>query len=157
MSRHLDSMAIGDTIDVRGPLGKFVYARNSYTKLCMVCGGTGITPMWQVFKAILRDNADTTQIALVFANVGVDDILLKDQLDELAEADDRFTVNYVLNNPPQGWQGGVGFVSKEMLTEWFGKPSSDKFVMMCGPPPMNKAMKAILSNMGYSDAQVFKF
>lgn len=157
MSRHLDSMRIGDAIDVRGPLGKFSYSRNSYRRIHMLCGGTGITPMWQVFKAILDDENDRTDLSLVFANVTEDDILLRDQLDETAAAEDRFSVYYVLNNPPSNWNGGVGFVTKDMLEEQFGRAESDSLVIMCGPPPMNKAMKPILLDLGYSESQIFKF
>lgn len=157
MSRHLDRMQLGQSIDVRGPLGKFTYARNSYRRLNMVCGGTGITPMWQVFRAILDDPSDRTEISLVFANVTVDDILLKEQLDDLANRDERFSVYYVLNNPPDAWTGGVGFVSQPILEDRFGKAQTDYFALMCGPPPMNKAMKSILANLGYTDSQVFKF
>lgn len=157
MSRHLDSLRLGQTIDVRGPLGKFSYARNAYRRLNMVCGGTGITPMWQVFRAVLDDPNDRTEISLVFANVTEDDILLRSQLDELAASDERFNVYYVLNDPPEGWTGGVGFVTQPILEERFGKAESDSLALMCGPPPMNKAMKGILANLGYTDAKVFKF
>lgn len=157
MSRHLDSLRLGETIDVRGPLGKFTYARNSYRRLNMVCGGTGITPMWQVFRAIFDDPNDRTQVTLVFANVTVDDILLKEHLDDLANSEERFSVYYVLNEPPEGWTGGVGFVTQSILEDQFGKAESDTFALMCGPPPMNKAMKALLANLGYTESQVFKF
>ena len=43
----------------------------------MLAGGTGITPMYQVINAILRDPSDRTQLSLVSANVGEDDILLR--------------------------------------------------------------------------------
>lgn len=123
----------------------------------MVCGGTGITPMWQVFRAILEDPADATEISLVFANVSEDDILMRDQLDEMARTHEAFSVYYVLNEPPAGWTGGVGFVSQPILEERFGRAQSDYMALMCGPPPMNKAMKTILANMGYAEEQVFKF
>jgi cytochrome-b5 reductase len=157
MSRHLDSLALGDTIDARGPLGKFSYAKNSYRKICMVCGGTGITPMWQVFREILADPDDTTELSLVFANVKEDDILLRDELDQIADAEPNFFVHYVLNEAPVGWRGGVGFVTAEMLREQFGEASSDVLVMMCGPPPMNKAVKGHLTSLGYKDSHIFKF
>jgi cytochrome-b5 reductase len=157
MSRHLDSLSIGETVDVRGPLGKFTYKRNSYAKLCMVCGGTGITPMWQVFREILADEDDTTEIVLVFANVTEDDILLRSELLGIEKSNPRFSAYYVLNNPPASWTGGSGFVSEQMLREKFGAPTRDTLVLICGPPPMNKAMKAHLSAIGFSDEQVFKF
>lgn len=161
MSRHLDSLRPGrDSVDVRGPLGKFTYKTNEYARLLMVCGGTGIAPMWQVILYLLNKPEEQTQISLVFANVTYDDILLKDELDELAKTHPhRFSVYYVLNTAPDDlpWDGGVGFVTKDILEKQFGPPKNDAKVLMCGPPPMNKAMKGILEGMGYTDKQYFKF
>jgi cytochrome-b5 reductase len=157
MSRHLDSLAVGDTVDVRGPLGKFTYTKNSYSMICMICGGTGITPMWQVFREILADADDTTKLSLIFANVKEDDILLRDELDQMAASEPDLSVYYVLNEAPPGWKGGVGFISQEMIAEQFGNASNDKLVMLCGPPPMTKAMKSHLASLGFSEKNQFKF
>lgn len=58
MSQLLDSLEIGDTIDVKGPVGEIVYLEpgqflikghpRTATRLAMLAGGTGITPMYQV-------------------------------------------------------------------------------------------------------------
>ena len=84
----------------------------------MIAGGTGITPMLQIIRAIIRGRAagDMTEIDLIFANVNREDILLKEDLDELAKTDSGFRIKYVLNNPPEQWEGGVGFVTPEMMT-----------------------------------------
>jgi len=60
MSQFLEKMKLGDTIDVKGPLGHFIYDgksqyRNSgkkgtAKKMSMIAGGTGITPMFQIIK-----------------------------------------------------------------------------------------------------------
>jgi hypothetical protein len=50
----------------------------------MVAGGSGITPMFQVASAILRDPRDATKVFLVYANVAEGDILLREQLDAWA-------------------------------------------------------------------------
>lgn len=71
--------------------------------------------MLQIIKAILRNPDDNTQIDLIFANVNAEDILLKEDLDELSTANDNFRVHYVLNNPPHDWAGGVGFVTADMI------------------------------------------
>lgn len=42
--------------------------------LLMISGGTGITPMYQILKASLRDAEDKTVLRLVYANVGEEDI-----------------------------------------------------------------------------------
>jgi ferredoxin-NADP reductase len=43
----------------------------------MIAGGTGITPMYQVAAAILKDPRDRTQLSLIFGNLTEDDILIK--------------------------------------------------------------------------------
>ena len=49
----------------------------------MVAGGTGITPMYQVMKAILENPEDKTKVSLIFGNITEDDILLKEDLDAI--------------------------------------------------------------------------
>jgi cytochrome-b5 reductase len=40
----------------------------------MVAGGTGLTPMYQIIKASLKDPKDTTKLCLIYANISEDDI-----------------------------------------------------------------------------------
>lgn len=98
-----------------------VYTPNMVRHFGMIAGGTGITPMLQIIKAVIRGRAsgDTTEVDLIFANVNPEDILLKEDLDELARTDKGFRVHYVLNNPPEKWTGGVGFVTPEMMKVCF--------------------------------------
>ena len=58
----------------------------------MLAGGTGVTPMYQVANAILKNPADKTQITLLFANVSADDILIEDELTNLQALSPQFKV-----------------------------------------------------------------
>lgn len=102
---------------VKGPKGAMVYAPGLVRRFGMIAGGTGITPMLQIIRAIVRGRAagDTTEVDLIFANVDPKDILLKEDLDALAAQDKGIRIYYVLNNPPEKWNGGVGFVTAEMI------------------------------------------
>ena len=83
----------------------------------MIAGGTGITPMLQIITAVIRDKHDsTTTMALLFANQTEADILLRDELDELARKHPhRFRVSYTLDRPDKDWNGFSGFVNEEMI------------------------------------------
>ena len=118
ISKYMASLAVGQTIRVKGPKGAFVYTPNMVRHFGMVAGGTGITPMLQVIRAIIRGRAagDKTQVDLIFANVSPQDILLKEDLDALTAQDKGFRVHYVLDKPPEGWTGGVGYVTADMIT-----------------------------------------
>lgn len=58
MSQYLDSLSPGDTVDIKGPIGHFTYLGNGriqihkeeriVKEIGFICGGTGITPAYQV-------------------------------------------------------------------------------------------------------------
>lgn len=133
ISKHFSQLKVGDTVSVKGPKGQMRYSPNLCRHLGMIAGGTGLTPCLQIIRAALKNPNDKTQLDFIYANVNPDDILLKDELDALArEHKDRFRVHYFLNNPPEGWTGGVGFVTKEAIQENLPKTADDIKVLMCG-------------------------
>lgn len=158
ISKYLAELKVGQTMKVRGPKGAMVYTPNMCRHIGMIAGGTGITPMLQIIKAIIRNRPrnggnDTTKVDLIFANVNPDDILLQEELEKLVKEDEGFRVYYVLNNPPEGWTSGVGFVTPDMIKERLPAPASDIKVLICGPPPMVSAMKKATESLGYTKAR----
>jgi cytochrome-b5 reductase len=89
--------------------------------------------MLQIIRAALKNPQDRTKLSLIYANVNYEDILLKKELDELADKDPtRFEVFYVLNNPPTGWIGGVGFVTKEQIATHLPASHDNIKILLCG-------------------------
>ena len=158
VSRALDALKVGDAVLAKGPRGRFEYARGMAREIGMIAGGTGITPCYQVAAAALADATDDTKISLIFANVTADDILIKDRLDALVvKHPTRFAVHYVLNDPPPGWSGSVGFVTPAIIAKHAPPPGEGVLVVRCGPPPMNKAVAAALEGLGYGKESLFEF
>ncbi|WVZ68441.1 hypothetical protein U9M48_017378 [Paspalum notatum var. saurae] len=158
MSHHFREMKVGDYLSVKGPKGRFKYQVGQVRAFGMLAGGSGITPMFQVARAILENPNDNTKVHLIYANVTYEDILLKEELDDMAKTyPDRFKIYYVLNQPPENWNGGVGFVSKEMIQSHCPAPAEDIQILRCGPPPMNKAMAAHLDELNYTKEMQFQF
>ena len=89
----LQSLEVGDTVDVKGPIGHFHYKRPGHfvnhktegetSHINMIAGGTGITPMYQVMKEILSTPEDTTCLRLLYANQTEGDILIREELESL--------------------------------------------------------------------------
>jgi cytochrome-b5 reductase len=155
ISKHMASLVVGQTIKVRGPKGAFVYTPNMVRHFGMIAGGTGITPMLQVIRAIVRgrDAGDKTQVDLIFANVSPQDILLKEDLDALAAQDAGIRIHYVLDKPPEGWTGGVGYVTADMIDKYLPKPADDVKILLCGPPPMISGLKKATESLGFKKAR----
>lgn len=167
MTQHLETLALGDTIDVRGPSGLLEYRGVGEfsikpdkksdcetvraKKVSMIAGGTGITPMLQLVRAVFRDPEDTTCLSLLLANQSEDDILLRQELEEVQkEHPDRFKLWYTVDRPAEGWQYSSGFINAEMIEKALFPPAEDNLVLLCGPPPMiNFACLPNLDKLGY--------
>ncbi len=151
VSRYIGEMQVHQTIKVKGPKGQMRYSPNMCSEIGMIAGGTGITPCLQIIRAILGNEEDKTRCSLIFANMSIDDILLREELDSLAAKYDNFKVHHVLNNPPEEWEGGVGFVTEDIIKERLPSPKGGKDIkiLMCGPPPMIGAMKKAVEALGY--------
>lgn len=175
MSQHLESLKIGDTIDVRGPSGRLNYLGDGKfsikklrkdppqvlkaSKVAMIAGGTGITPMLQLIRHIVKDPADSTQLSLLFANQTENDILVRKELEEVANKHpEQFKLWYTLDTPPEGWKYSTGFINDTMIKAHFFAPGSDTLVVMCGPPPMiNFACLPSLDKLGYNKDLCFAY
>lgn len=165
VSKYFAELEIGQTISVKGPKGQFKYTPGLVRAFGMIAGGTGITPMLQIVRAIVKNPNDKTTVNLIFANVTVDDILLKEELDLLAKNHENFNVFYTLDKPPNDWNGGRGFVTQDMIKKFCPPPANDIKILLCGPPPMISAMSKNCEALGYEKSrtisrledQVFKF
>jgi nitrate reductase (NAD(P)H) len=155
MTQHLDSLPVNSVIDVKGPRGHVEYAgrgtfllnggrtRRHVRRLAMVAGGSGITPMYQVIQAVMRDQPeDATEMHLVYANRTEDDIMLRGELDRwAAERPDRLKVWYVVGKVKrleERWEYGVGHITAAVLRDHLpeGGDDGDTLALVCGPPPM---------------------
>ena len=81
MSTHIHSLAVGDKVSFVGPKEKLAYSANKFTQLGLVAAGTGLTPMLQLIELVLSNEADQTQLHLLYLNTAERDILLREKLD----------------------------------------------------------------------------
>jgi len=121
---------------VKGPFPKLPYTANMKKKIGMLAGGTGITPMLQVIKQILQNPDDRTSIHLVFSNKNEVDILLRNELDDLASKHPNFQVTYVLSRlkDKKSWKGFIGHIDSSIIAACMPPPSPDNLIYVCGPP-----------------------
>jgi len=158
--------------DISRPIAKYPMAHNKHDHVAMICGGTGITPMYQVARGIFKNPEDKTKVTLIFGNISEEDILLKDKFDELENTHPRrFKVFYTLDKPSESWPSGKGHITKELLKTVLPEPKEENIkIFICGPPGMYKAISGpkkspsdqgeldgALKELGYSKEQVFKF
>lgn len=90
----------GDRLRVLGPFGSFVVEPNpaARRRLVLVAGGAGITPLISIARTVLAVEPES-EIALVYANVREEDVILGSALDALVAAHPtRLTLLHVLGS-----------------------------------------------------------
>lgn len=172
MSEHLHSMEPNQRLDFRGPVPKYPWSPNKHTHIALIAGGTGITPMYQLMRAIFKNPDDKTKVTLIFGNIKEEDILLKHELQDLENTyPQRFRAFYVLNEPPNDSKITRGNISKELLKIVLPDPKTENVkIFVCGPPGLYQAisgpkespreqgeLQGYLKELGYSSDQVYKF
>lgn len=150
--QYMENLEKGDEVMFRGPKGAMKYHPGMCSKIGMIAGGTGITPMYQLIRAICEHETDTTEVSLIYANRTEDDILLRKELESFAR---RYPKNlklwYMLDNPSKDWAYGTGYVTPAVMAERLPAPSADTAVMLCGPPGMVAASKKGLVAAGFRE------
>lgn len=166
----LESLEVGDFVEIKGPIGHFHYTdagkylnhktAGEVSRINMIAGGTGITPMYQVMKAILADPTDKTELRLLYANQTEADILIRPELEALSTAHpDRLKIHYTIDRATPGWQYSTGFVNLEMCQDNLFEFQPGTISLLCGPPPMLKfACQPNLEKMGFAkDTTMIEF
>lgn len=167
MGNHLFHLKPGEELLVKGPFETLPYRPNMWSHVGMLAGGTGITPMYQVIEGILDNEKDNTKISLVYANKKQTDILLANELLQFRSTHkNRFSLYFTICDIPKQWLGGIGYISKSILSTYMPDPQEKNAkILVCGPPAMMKALcgvqkeslSGMLHEMGYTADQVFKF
>lgn len=167
MTKAMDSLPIGHVVDFKGPIGKFHYlgrgrctvngVERQVKSFCMICAGSGITPVFQVLRAVMQDPEDNTRCVVFNGNRLVEDILCKDELDAFAAANvDRCKLLYTLTQAPEDWTGLRGRISGELVKKHVPN-DGDTMALICGPEPLEKSISAALKEQAWKDEDVLLF
>jgi cytochrome-b5 reductase len=134
------------------------YYEKKYNKVGLLCGGTGITPIFQLLQSA-NVNRDTIEYSLIFGNRTSKDILLKKELDEFyTNQNFKFNVQYTIDNEEDGWDGLVGYITKDKIEKYIQPPADDTLIMICGRGKMcKKHLIPILLDIGYKIENIYKF
>jgi nitrate reductase (NAD(P)H) len=171
MTKALDAIPIGHFVDFKGPIGKFEYlGRGSCTiggkprrvkRFVMICGGSGITPIFQVLRAVMKDAEDETKCLLLDGNRLEEDILCREDMDSLIKGNEtRCRLLHALTQPTDSWTGLRGRVGKELLEKEVGRcenKEGEELVLICGPEALEKSVHRVLNQMGWKDEDLLFF
>jgi ring-1,2-phenylacetyl-CoA epoxidase subunit PaaE len=118
MSNYLpDNIKEGDTIELMPPYGKFTVVpdANRSTTYVLIAGGSGITPMMGIAKAVLNDEPKS-HLILLYANRNPESVIFKDTLAEMEKSSNgRLKIIHNYDSAPLTWFGLKGFLTEDKI------------------------------------------
>lgn len=142
----LDNWKVGDKITAYAPEGCFTYEplRDAPTVIG-VAGGSGITPFLSMARAI-DDGSEDFNLTLLYGAKTKDELVFKDELDAIAERNEKVKVVYVLS---EGKSRGFerGFIGADLIKKY--APEDGKYsIFACGPEGMYKFLGQEIPKLG---------
>lgn len=154
VSKYFTLLKPGNYMEFKGPMGEFNYEDDHTTQLGLIAGGSGITPILEVLKEYMYNPKRLERVCLIYANETFNDILLKDELDEMMQEYPEFEVHYILHYPPspsdKSWTGDVGYITKKEMEEYLPECTDEHRLLICGPPEMINMVLGFARSLGWN-------
>ena len=150
-----DELRSGDAIEIRGPVGGyFVWDPTVEGSVLLVGGGSGIVPLMAMARERAFDGSGVPTRLLYSART-LDDVIYRDELEQLAAAMDGFEVVYTLTRAqPPGWQMYSRRVDRDLLAEVAPSPDELAQAFVCGPTPFVEAVAEALVDLGHEPQRI---
>ncbi|MDD1753165.1 MAG: FAD-dependent oxidoreductase [Methanotrichaceae archaeon] len=150
-SNALEALKVGDKILFEGPFGNLTF-QGDYSKICMLSGGIGITPLRSMIRYSI-DKGLKTDIVLIYSNRHEDSIAFEDDFKKMHTLNPSFKMIITITKPSPSWKGLTGRINRKMIEETV-PDYENRIFYTCGPKPMVDAMRKILSEIGLTEEQV---
>ncbi|WP_323764112.1 FAD-binding oxidoreductase [Marinovum sp.] len=143
VTEQIRMMQPGDAVDMKDPFG----AISNEGSGVFIAGGAGVTPMIAVLRKRLHDHGTLDGSTLIFANKTEADIIWRDRFEEMEGLQTVFVVDESDGSVPEQR------VDRDFLSGFVG---TDSRCYLCGPPPMMKAVRAALQELGVKDDRIIE-
>lgn len=144
VTNQLLSLKTGDSLILHDVFGDIAYKGEGV----FIAGGAGITPFISILRSLQVKNL-VGDNKLIFANNTKADIIHEDEFKQLLG--DNF-INVLANETVEGYEHG--FITEELLRKHI--TGSNKYVYLCGPPPMMDAVEKHLASLGVNEEFIIK-
>ena len=149
-SPYLFDMEQGDRVDMRGPLGHFIW-KNPLRDSILIATGTGIAPFRSMLLEQLK-RGDSSRFTLIFGARYPHGLLYRDEFEQLAVQHENFRFLPTVTRPDESWKGLTGRVQPHLVQEIRARRDIDVYI--CGLKEMVNEVRDILKDMGFDRKQI---
>ncbi|MEO7071668.1 MAG: 2Fe-2S iron-sulfur cluster-binding protein [Rhodanobacter sp.] len=147
-----DTLAVGDSLRIDGPLGTFVPREDSERPMLLMAGGTGFAPIKAIVEHFLALGT-RRPMQLYWGARSVEDLYLRALAQAWAAAAPNLHFHAVVSEP--GGNAGLrrGLVHAAVLEDWPDLSAWD--IYMSGPPAMVEAARGAFAAAGAARSRVY--
>ena len=159
-AQHLHAVApivrlgqeLGDTVELRGPLGGwFIWRADQTQPIQLIAGGSGVVP----FVAMVRTHSRTASSALMHLLYSLrtpDDAFFRDELSESSPTSP--TTWHYTRTAPLGWPQATGRLTVQDLKRATLAPELAPLTYICGPTGFVETVARSLTSLGHSAVSI---
>jgi len=151
----VDEMAIGDRIEVRGPIGGwFAWRPETPDPVLLLGGGSGVVPLMAMIRE--RDRVGSrAPFRLVYSARSVDEIVYRNELADRSSASDGLIVDLVYTrSAPLGYGRPPSRMSQLDLADLSWAAGSAPRCYVCGPNGFVESASQLLLALGHAPAMI---
>lgn len=158
VSSYVFSLKPGQPVRITGPFGDF-YVRDRDTEMIFVGGGAGMAPLRSMIVDQLERVRTRRRMSYWYGARSLRELFYADEFEDLAQRHPNFTWQVALSEPrpDDEWQGPTGFIHQvlyDLYLEDHPAPEECDYYL-CGPPPMLRAMRRLLDDLGVDPENIF--
>ena len=147
---------IGDTIEIRGPIGgHFIWRAEDGGPLLLIAGGSGLVPLMSIlrYRALA---APGIPAVLIYSARRQEDLIWRDELFRRANADPNFTLLATLSREAAPVDGvRLGRMDRALIDTALKRlPAPPKTTFICGSNPFVGAASAFALDAGIPFASI---
>jgi NAD(P)H-flavin reductase len=154
VTEWLHSAEVGQQVTIRGPYGNDFPVDTEFAgkDLLFIAGGIALAPLRSVINYVRHYRDRYGKIDIVYGARSKEDLVDYNEIIDEWMKDEGVDVHLTIDREQPNWDGHVGFVPNFVKELNF---STDKTVILCGPPIMIKFTLAGLMEMGFSRDQIY--
>jgi ferredoxin-NADP reductase len=137
---------VGDSFEMKGPLGHFFFEEDENEEYWFIGCGTGLAPLYSMIAENLA-KLPNKKFVLLFSNKYKNDLLFHDELKKLEKEHNNF--KYIQTVTREEWEGPCGRVQKH-----FPEDFHDKTFYICGIKPLVESTKEVLLEKGVNQKNI---
>ncbi len=156
-SSYIFNLKPGDEVTIAGPFGEF-FIEDSDSEMVYIGGGAGMAPLRSHIFELFKARKTARKVSFWYGGRSLQEVFYAEEFEALVRENPNFTFHVALSEPQpeDNWQGLTGFIHQVLFDRYLKDHPAPEDVnyYICGPPPMTKAVLAMLDNLGVEPTNI---